>query len=158
MSDKVDFHVGSATSIPFSDDSFNAATMIHVGMNIAEKAVMMREMARVTQSGGTVLIYDIMRVGSGSISYPMPWSSSPEFSFLETQETYMHAASEAGLDLVSIYDHSEMAKSFFNEPPSNPPAVNLGHLMGMEMPKMFANAREAVNAGIMSPIILTFKV
>jgi hypothetical protein len=28
----------------------------------------------------------------------------------------------------------------------------------MEMPKMFANAREAVNAGIMSPIILTFEV
>ena len=64
MSDKVDFHVGSATSIPFSDDSFNAATMIHVGMNIAEKAVMMK-MARVTQSGGTVLIYDIMRVRAG---------------------------------------------------------------------------------------------
>ena len=85
-------------------------------------------------------------------------SIESEFSFLETQETYMHAASEAGLDLVSIYDHSEMAKSFFNEPPSNPPAVNLGHLMGTEMPKMFANAREAVNAGIMSPIILTFKV
>jgi len=36
--------------------------------------------------------------------------------------------------------------------------VNLGHLMGTEMPKMFANAKEAVNAGVMSPIILTFKV
>ena len=88
----------------------------------------------------------------------MPWSSSPEFSFLDTQETYLHAASEAGLDLVSVYDHSEMAKSFFNDPPSNPPAVNLGHLMGTETPTMFANAREAVNAGVMSPIILTFKV
>jgi len=158
MADKVDFQVGSATDIPFGDDSFDAATMIHVGMNIAEKVVMMSEMARVTRAGGTVLVYDVMQVGSGSISYPMPWSSSPEFSFLDTQETYVHAASEAGLNLVSVYDHSEMAKSFFNDAPSNPPAVNLGHLMGMEMPKMFANAREAVNAGIMSPIILTFEV
>ena len=157
MSNKVDFHLGSATDIPFGDDSFDAATMIHVGMNIAEKVVMMSEMARVTRAGGTVLIYDVMQVGSGSISYPMPWSSSPEFSFLDTQETYVHAASEAGLDLVSVHDHGEMAKSFFNDAPSNPPAVNLGHLMGMEMPTMFANAREAVNAGIISPIILTFE-
>ena len=39
MSDKVDFHEGSATNIPFGDDSFDAATMIHVGMNIADKAL-----------------------------------------------------------------------------------------------------------------------
>ena len=158
MSDKVDFHVGSATSIPFDDDSFDAATMIHVGMNIADKAVMMSEMARVTRAGGTVLIYDVMRVGSGALTYPMPWSSTPEFSFLDTQETYVQAASKAGLGLVSVHDHSEMAKSFFNNPPSNPAPVNLVHLMGMGMPTMFTNAKEAINAGIMSPIILTFEV
>ncbi len=158
MSDKVNFRVGSATSIPFDDDSFDAATMIHVGMNIADKSVMMSEMARVTRAGGTVLIYDVMRVGSGALTYPMPWSSTPEFSFLDTQEIYVQAASKAGLGLVSIHDHSEMAKSFFNNPPSNPAPVNLVHLMGMEMPTMFANAKEAINAGMMSPIILTFEV
>ena len=157
MSDEVDFHEGSATNIPFGDDSFDAATMIHVGMNIADKALMMSEMARVTRSGGTVLIYDVMRIGSGDLRYPMPWSSTPEFSFLDTQETYEHAASKAGLSLVSAHDHSEMAKSFFNDPPPNPAPVNLVHLMGMEMPTMFANAKEAINAGFMGPIILTFK-
>ena len=157
MSDQVDFHVGSATSIPFGDDSFDAATMIHVGMNIAEKAVMMSEMARVTRAGGTVLIYDVMRVGSGALTYPMPWSSTPEFSFLDTQEIYEQAAASAGLNLVSVHNHGEMAKMFFNTPPVKPPTVNLGHLMGSDMPIMFANAKEAINAGIMSPIILTFE-
>ena len=71
-------------------------------------------------------------------------------------KTYVKAAESAGLELLTVDDHAEMAVSFFNNPPSEPPPVNLGHLMGTGMPEMFANARDAINSGTISPILLRF--
>ena len=67
MSAQVDFQVGSATQIPFEEDSYDSTTMIHVGMNIEDKVTMMKEMARVTRPKSTVLVYDVMRVGEGDL-------------------------------------------------------------------------------------------
>ena len=86
----------------------------------------------------------------------MPWASNEEFSFLDEREVYETAAASAGLTLTSVHDHGEMARGFFNNPSASPPPVNLGHLMGSDMPTMFGNARESVNSGIMSPVILKF--
>ena len=68
----------------------------------------------------------------------------------------MNAAENAGMELLTIDDHTEMAVSFFNDPPSDPPPLNLGHLMGTGMPEMFANARNAINSGTISPILFRF--
>ena len=104
------------------------------------------------------MVYDVMLTGSGEgeITYPMPWSDTPRFSFPSPQADYEAAAMTAGLTLASAEDHGDLALRFFNEPPSNPPPLTLGHLMGPEMPTMFGNAKSAVNAGLISPVILTF--
>jgi hypothetical protein len=60
------------------------------------------------------------------------------------------------MELLTVDDHTEMAVSFFNNPPAETPPVNLGHLMGTRMPEMFANARNAINSGTISPILLRF--
>ena len=86
----------------------------------------------------------------------MPWSSTQEFSFVEPVDVYVAAAENAGLKLVTVDDYAEVARSFFNNPPSEPPPVNLGHLMGTGMPEMFTNARNAINSVTISPILLRF--
>ena len=156
MGERVSFQVGSATSIPFDDDTFDASTMLHVGMNISDKELLFSEIARVTKSNASIVVYDVMRTGKDNLAFPMPWASTSEYSFVETVDAYVKAAENAGLELLAVDDHAEMAVSFFNNPPSEPPPVNLGHLMGTSMPEMFANARNAINSGTISPILLRF--
>ena len=156
MTEQVSFEVGSATSIPFEDDTFDASTMLHVGMNISDKELLFSEMARVTKPDGSIVVYDVMRTGEDDLVFPMPWSSTSEYSFVDTVNAYVKAAESAGLELLTVDDHAEMAVTFFNNPPSEPPPLNLGHLMGTGMPEMFANARDAINSGTISPILLRF--
>ena len=156
MTERVSFQVGSATSIPFDGDTFDASTMVHVGMNISDKELLFSEIARVTKPDGSIVVYDVMRTGNDDLVFPMPWSSTPEYSFVDTTDAYVKAAENAGLKLLTIDDHTEMAVSFFNNPPSEPPPVNLGHLMGTKMPEMVANAGNAIRNGTISPILLRF--
>ncbi len=158
MGDLVDFKVGSATDLPFMDDSFDAVTMLHVGMNIEDKNQMMRELARVCRSQGTVVIYDVTTTKTGDLPYPMPWSSTPQFSFPEPASNYEAAAKSAGLQHLGSSDHYDLALKFFNEPPASPPPVSLGHLMGPRMLEMRDNAGIAVNQGLVSPVLMTFRV
>ena len=156
MTEQVSFQVGSATSIPFDDDTFDASTMLHVGMNIPDKGLLFSEMARVTKPDGSIVVYDVMRTGEDDLVFPMPWSSSSEYSFVDTVDAYVKAAENAGLELLTVDDHAEMALSFFSNPPSEPPPVNLGHLMGTGMPEMVANAGNAIKSGTISPVLLRF--
>ena len=156
MTEQVSFQVGSAISIPFDDDTFDASTMLHVGMNISDKELLFSEMARVTKPDGSIVVYDVMRTGKDDLVFPMPWSSTSEYSFVDTVDAYVKAAENAGLELLTVDDHAEMAVSFFNNPPSDPPPVNLGHLMGTGMPEMVANAGNAIKNGTVSPVLLRF--
>jgi SAM-dependent methyltransferase len=158
MSELVDFKVGSATDLPFMDDAFDAVTMLHVGMNIADKGQMMRELARVCRPQGTVLIYDVTITKEGNLTYPMPWSSTPQFSFPESVESYEIAAQNAGLSHIGNSDHHDLALRFFNEPPATATPVTLGHLMGPRMMEMKDNAADAVNRGLISPVMMKFLV
>jgi len=156
MTEQVSFQVGSATSIPFEDDTFDASTVLHVGMNIPDKGLLFSEMARVTKPEGSIVVYDVMRTGEDDLVFPMPWSSTAEYSFVDTVDAYVKAAENAGLELLTVDDHAEMALSFFSNPPSEPPPVNLGHLMGTGMPEMVANAGNAIKSGTVSPVLLRF--
>ena len=156
MTEQVSFQVGSATSIPFDDDTFDASTVLHVGMNIPDKGLLFSEMARVTKPDGSIVVYDVMRTGEDDLVFPMPWSSTSEYSFVDTVDAYVKAAENAGLELLTVDDHAEMALSFFSNPPSDPPPVNLGHLMGTGMPEMVANAGNAIKSGTISPVLLRF--
>lgn len=82
------FEVGSALSLPFRDHAFDHAIMLHVGMNIADKSAAMAEAGRVIRPGGTLAIYDIMRVGPGAVTDPLPWAGDARTSFLDSPGTY----------------------------------------------------------------------
>ena len=158
MGGQINFKVGSATELPFMDNMFDAVTMLHVGMNIEDKNQLMRELGRVCRSQGTVVIYDVTATGTDDLPYPMPGSSTSEFSFPEPVGTYEEAAAAAGLEHLGSSDHYDLALKFFNEPPATPPPVSLGHLMGPRMLEMRDNAADAVNQKLISPVLMTFRV
>lgn len=58
--------------MPFSVASLDAATILHVGMNMPDKASTITEVRRVLRPGGRFTVYDVMRLGPGDPTYPLP--------------------------------------------------------------------------------------
>ena len=56
MEDRVRFEVGSAVALPFPDASFDLALLLHVGMNVPDKAALFREARRVVVKLGTSVV------------------------------------------------------------------------------------------------------
>ena len=46
LADRLAFHCGSALELPFPEDSFDGAYMLHVGMNIPDKTTLFAEVRR----------------------------------------------------------------------------------------------------------------
>ena len=78
LEDRVSLQVGNALALPFSDALFDAAYMIHVGMNISDKRALFAEVARVLRPGAHFGVYDVMHTGDGALAYPLPWASTAE--------------------------------------------------------------------------------
>ncbi len=151
MADTTTFREGNGLDLPFADAEFDVVVMLHVGMNIDDKGALMKELARVAAPGGTVAIYDIMRVGEGDLGFPMPWASSASASFLASPNDYRSAMIDAGLEPHEAIDRLELVRTALATASEHPPPVDLSHLMGENWPAMFANLRAALGAGVVSP-------
>ena len=157
---KAGFVEGNALDLPFDDESFDLATLIHVGMNLPDKARLFREAARVLRHGGTFAIYDVMRFGAHPV-FPLPWASEPEASFLSEPEDYLVAAEAAHFVLRTRRDRREAARDFFARMQARiaeeePSVLGLPILMGEDAPAKFANMIEAVKTGDIAPVEMIF--
>lgn len=158
---KVTFVEGSALDLPFAAESFDLATLIHVGMNLPDKPRLFDEVARVLTDGGTFAIYDVMLVGKEP-DFPVPWAETPATSFLASPEEYLQAAEAAGFTLVNRQDRGEVARAFFAEMAENlakgtGPAVAVPMLMGENAPQKRENMGNAVERGDILPIEMIFR-
>ncbi|WP_299196732.1 class I SAM-dependent methyltransferase [uncultured Erythrobacter sp.] len=163
MEDVTDFRTASALNLPFEDDSFDAALMLHVGMNIPDKSALLGEAARVLRPNGLFAIYDIMKVGAEPISFPVPWASSAKNSFLADLQTYREAANEAGFVEISSRDKTAAALEFFAEQKRRRgtdglPAVGLHILMGSDFPTKLANMVSSILNGRIAPTELVLRL
>lgn len=113
LSEGVEFKVCSATQMPFADCAFDAAYMIHVGMNLSDKESVFREVSRVLKSGGKFGIYDLMQGDLGPLEFPLPWANDEVTSFTEPVEKYEGALTAAGFEVVETVDRTEFAVEFF---------------------------------------------
>ncbi|MEL6892642.1 MAG: class I SAM-dependent methyltransferase [Actinomycetota bacterium] len=145
------FEQADVLALPFGPDSFDAITVLHVGMNISDKRGLMRSLRRVLAPGGTVAVYDIMRVGDGDLSYPVPWASGSASSHLSTPDEYCDNMVAADLAPAAPVDRLDVVRSALERAANEPPPINLSHLMGEGWPTMFANLRTALDEGIVSP-------
>lgn len=152
---EVGFEVGSGLDLPVADGSVDLVTMLHVGMNVDDKSALMAEFHRVLRPGGTVAVYDIMRVGAGDITFPVPWASHASHSFVESPEEYRTVMEGAGFADVRSTSRLRLVVEAVAAQQAAPPPVHLGHLMGPEMPVMFGNLVSLLHGGVLAPIQMT---
>ena len=97
LENQVLYRHGSALNLPFAPASFDGAYMLHVGMNIEDKAKLFKEVRQMLKQGGIFGIYDVTREhGEGELSFPVPWASGPDTSFVESANTYRRLLEGAG--------------------------------------------------------------
>jgi ubiquinone/menaquinone biosynthesis C-methylase UbiE len=155
----VEFRQGSALQLPFAPNTFDRAYMIHVGMNIADKPGIFREVRRVLKPAGLFTIYDILRTGDGLIRFPVPWALGEETSFVATAKEYRHALQTAGFQILQERGRRTFAIEFTERvmarmAQTGPPALGLHLLMGEKAPLMAANMLAMLKEGVLEPVEL----
>jgi len=155
----VEFRQGSALQLPFERHTFDRAYMIHVGMNIADKVGIFREVRRVLKPAGLFTIFDIMRTGDGPIRYPVPWALSEETSSVATVKDYRDALQNAGFRIAQERGRGPFAIAFTERvmarmAQGGPPALGLHLLMGEKAPIMAGNMLAMMKEGVLEPVEL----
>lgn len=158
LSHRTSFVVGNALELPFEEQTFDATTLIHAGMNIEDKTTLLAEMARVVRPGGAVVVYDIMRIADGELVFPLPWASEPTTSFVASPQTYEAVMREVGLSVERTTDRTAMCLELVSKARANPPKINLSDLMGPRWPTLFSHLLDALEAGIVAPIEMVARV
>lgn len=163
MSDKTHFRVGSALDMPVDDNSFDLATMFHVGMNIADKPLLFREAARTLAPNGIFALFDVMQTDSGDITFPFPWAEKADWSFVEPPEVYTDAAAQAGFELTSERQRRDFTLNFFEQAftaikeNGAPPAVGIHLLMKDNASQKIQNYVTEVKANRLAPVEMIFR-
>lgn len=104
------FVCGDALRLPFAESSFDIVWTQHAAMNIADKARLYREVARVLKPGGRFGLYDVMAGPAGDPYFPVPWASEARWSHLMAPAGVREAIRAAGLDERHWRDRTEEAK------------------------------------------------
>jgi MPBQ/MSBQ methyltransferase len=103
----VDFQAGNGLALPIPDGGVDAVCLLHVGMNIKDKARLFAEVRRVVRPGGWFAVYDVMRVGAGEIDYPVPWASDAGTSFVAERDTYRRLLEQARFRIEHEWDRRQ---------------------------------------------------
>ena len=160
----VEFRQGSALDLPFEPGTFDGAYMLHVGMNIADKPAIFREVRRVLKPRARFAIYDIVfgaegQAGKRAIQYPVPWAATEETSFVGTVDEYREALKNAGLEILQERRRREFAIEFMERmmarvAQGGPPVVGLQLLLGDKTPVMMKSMLGMLKEGILEPVEL----
>jgi SAM-dependent methyltransferase len=156
LAERVQFRQASAITLPFSDGSFDRVCMLHVGMNIADKAAVFAEIRRVMVAGGRFGVYDLMRVGPGDITYPVPWAWSPATSFLTEPQRYRDLLAQAGLPVQAERDRRGFGIEALREIRARVardglPALGLHLVMAPEPELKIANMLDSLERAVLAP-------
>ena len=109
MSHSTAFVEADATQLHL-DGPFDAATLIHVGMNIPDKKAFFSGVHGLLAPGSRFVVYDIMLTGDpAEITYPMPFASGPDSAFLEPASNYIDAFLAAGFHVTEPVDQTRLA-------------------------------------------------
>lgn len=156
LTDRVRLETASALAMPFGDESFDAAFTIHVAMNIADRAALYGEIARVVKPGAVLALFDIMRKGDGDLTYPVPWAVSHETSYLTTPDEMLALLEAAGFEVGDVEDRTAFALDFFRQrfaaAKDGPQPLGLHLVLGASGPEKLKNVFDNIEAGRIAPV------
>ena len=158
LDDRVALRCGNATATALAADSVDRAYLLHVGMNIPDKAALFSEAHRLLRPGGLFGIYDVMGSDADGFEYPVPWAAEPAHSALESTDAYRSALSAAGFELLAERDRREFALEFFArlkqamDASAGPPPLGLHLTMGRDALAKMRNMITNIQAGRISPV------
>lgn len=136
--------------------SFDVATMLHVGMNLANKTAVFAEVHRLLRPGGVFGVYDL--IGTNTVGYPMPWSDTAETSYVENEEAYLAHLRAAGFLLTSNTSHRMAALKSMDQARAarrnslTPLAAPI--LLGSDPADRLGNVAAAIKSGALTPRLL----
>jgi len=163
LAGRVTFRQASALALPFEPETFDGTYMMHVGMNIEDKAALFAEVHRVLKPGAKFGIFDIMRTGAGEIAFPVPWSTVAATSFVTAPEDYRRALELAGFEIASERNRRELAREFFLKAAraaetGGPPPLGIHLLMQNDVRAKIANVSGGIESGVIAPVELIARV
>lgn len=139
---------GADTGLP--PGSFDRASLVHVGMNIPDKAAVFAEVRRVLTAGGLFGVYEQMRMAPGDLPYPLPWASDERSSFVAAPEDYVRDLTATGFRIVRQENRSAAVAR--GGPP--PGGADQAALFGPAFGERVGNNLAAARAGLLAPVLL----
>lgn len=145
LEDRIQVHEGSALELPFADNSFDAAWMQNVGMNIEDKRSLYAEVYRVLKPGGRFAFQEMAAGDAPTSYYPLPWAACPEDNFLVPAGDMRSILGESGFIAEILEDTSEahLGRSVANAAPS---PLTLGVYVD-NLAQKAGNARRSLEEG-----------
>jgi MPBQ/MSBQ methyltransferase len=150
LSDHARFRVASADDLDLEGSSFERAMMLHVGMNLPDKAAVFAEVRRVLRPGGVFGLYEQMRTGPGELRYPLPWAEDDRSSFVASPEDYARDLEAAGFRVGPIEDRTAATR------PAPGPQTGLtpAAVFGPAFVERLANNIAGTRAGALSAVLI----
>lgn len=145
LGERVEVVAGDASALPFPAATFDAAIMLHVAMNVEDRASLYAGIRRVLRDGGRFLTYDVIARG-GEPSYPVPWARDRSASFLTSEAETRSLLTAAGfaVDEWRVAD-PHIASTLVPPPGAPPPAI--AALLGPDFPERTRNLAAAIADG-----------
>lgn len=159
LAGRVKFDIASALDMPFERHSFDAAISFHVAMNISQRTELYKEIFRVLKPGAMLCIYDVMKNNDDDLDFPLPWAATRETSFLTTLDEMIVLLNAAGFDVREVEDRTGFAKEFFKnnlaDVKNGPPPLGIHLVVGADPTEKFQNMLRNIEAGRISPVVMT---
>ncbi|MCA8864798.1 MULTISPECIES: class I SAM-dependent methyltransferase [unclassified Halomonas] len=101
---------GSASALPFADNSFDAVLFQHSLLNMPDATRVIAESRRVLRPGGQLAMHEVVSGPNvAQLRYPVPWAANSEHSHLLNLSELTRLLETGGFQLEHVDDWSEMA-------------------------------------------------
>jgi len=107
LEDQINVQQGSALKLPYPDASFDVVWMQNVGMNIADKQTLYKEIARVLKPGGRFAFQEVAAGKEELIHFPVPWATHPDDNALISADELSAILDDHGFTVELFEDVSD---------------------------------------------------
>jgi SAM-dependent methyltransferase len=153
LEQRVTCRQGDACRLPFADASVDVVWTQHAAMNIADRAGLYAEAARVLRPGGVIALHDVVKGNGEPVIFPVPWARESAGSFLlSAQETRHLLTNREVFHVTSWRDRTTEGLDWLEArlaaaPAAAAPTLTLKLVMGPDFGLMLENLARNLREG-----------